>query len=99
MNPLIMKGRRQNGGQKRQQRRRPVSLNAREGTYVAAFNFDAETEMVKHASFARMGIDSSKGIVVRDLWSGQEWRIDPADDEHRIDLAPAKSKLLLFKHA
>ena len=75
------------------------ALSAREGTYVAAFNFDAETEIVKHASFARMGIDSSKGIVVRDLWSGQERRIDSADDEHRIDLAPAESKLLLFKHA
>jgi alpha-galactosidase len=38
-------------------------LSGKEGTYVAAFNFDAENESDKIASFARMGIDSSKGIV------------------------------------
>ncbi|OBZ09466.1 hypothetical protein [Bacillus sp. FJAT-26390] len=74
-------------------------LSAAEGTYVAAFNFDVENESAKLASFARMGIDSSKGIVVRDLWSGEEWRIETAGDEHRIALAPAESKLLLYRQA
>jgi alpha-galactosidase len=74
-------------------------LSGKEGTYVAAFNFDAENESDKIASFARMGIDSSKGIVALDLWSGQEWRIASEDAEHRIVLAPAESKLLLYKQA
>jgi hypothetical protein len=74
-------------------------LSAAEGTYVAAFNFDVDNESEKLASFARMGIDSSKGIVVRDLWSGQEYRIETDGDEHRIALAPAESKLLLYTQA
>lgn len=74
-------------------------LSGEEGTYVAAFNFDVENESVKVASFARTGIDSSKGIIALDLWSGQEWRIGPEDVEHRIVLAPAESKLLLYKQA
>ncbi|WP_419874560.1 alpha-galactosidase [Candidatus Pristimantibacillus sp. PTI5] len=73
------------------------TLRGEEGIYVAAFNFDEEKESVKLVSFARLGIDSSKGIVVRDLWSGQEQRIEGESVEYRMELAPAESKLLLFK--
>lgn len=74
-------------------------LRAVEGTYVAAFNFEVEKESLLHASFERMGIDSSKGIVVRDLWSGQEGQAVTAGDGHRIELAPSESKLLLYVQA
>lgn len=73
------------------------TLRGEEGIYVAVFNFDEEKESVKLVSFARLGIDSFKGIVVRDLWSGQEQRIEGESVEYRMELAPAESKLLLFK--
>ncbi|WP_054023397.1 alpha-galactosidase [Bacillus sp. FJAT-28004] len=74
-------------------------LSTEEGTYVAAFNFEAEKESILLASFARMGIDSSKGIVVRDLWSGQEGQLETEGDGYRIELAPSESKLLLYVQA
>lgn len=74
-------------------------LRAEEGTYVAAFNFEVEKESLLHASFARMGIDSSKGLVVRDLWSGQEGQAVTEGDGHHIELAPSESKLLLYVQA
>jgi alpha-galactosidase len=75
------------------------SLSTGEEIYVAAFNFDNENETVKFASFARIGIDSSKGIIVRDLWSGQEQRIEAGASEYRIELSASESKLLQFVQA
>lgn len=75
------------------------SLSAGEEVYVAAFNFDNENETVKSASFARIGIDSSKGIIVRDLWSGQEQRIEAGASEYRIELSASESKILQFVQA
>ncbi|WP_139992100.1 alpha-galactosidase [Paenibacillus paridis] len=75
------------------------SLSSGEEIYVAAFNFDNENETVKSASFARIGIDSSKGIIVRDLWSGQEQRIEAGASEYRIELSASESKLLQFVQA
>ncbi|WP_138754686.1 alpha-galactosidase [Paenibacillus sinopodophylli] len=74
-------------------------LHAEHGTYAAAFNFDGDAGSTIVASFARLGIDSSKGIVVRDLWSGQEVHLEAGSGEHGIELEPAESKLLLFKQA
>ncbi|WP_141500268.1 alpha-galactosidase [Paenibacillus luteus] len=75
------------------------SLSAGEDVYVAAFNFDNENETVKSASFARIGIDSSKGIIVRDLWSGQEQRVEAGALEYMIELSASESKLLQFVQA
>ncbi|WP_235235577.1 hypothetical protein [Paenibacillus alkaliterrae] len=45
----------------------------------------------------RLGIDSSKGLVLRDLWNGKEWSLEAGAEEHCTVLEPAESKLLLFK--
>ncbi|MGO4546929.1 alpha-galactosidase [Paenibacillus sp. 2TAB23] len=74
-------------------------LHTENGVYAAAFNFDGDTGCTILASFARLGIDSSKGIVVRDLWSGQELNLEAGSGEHGNELAPAESRLLLFKQA
>ncbi|CAM4325959.1 hypothetical protein FHS16_000861 [Paenibacillus endophyticus] len=75
------------------------ALHTENGVYAAAFNFDGDAGSTILASFARLGIDSSKGIVVRDLWSGQELNLEAGIGEHGIELAPAESRLLLFKQA
>jgi alpha-galactosidase len=74
-------------------------LSDEKGTWVAVFNFDAERGSEKILSFERMGIDSSKGIVVRDLWNGSESRIAAGTDMYHVELGPAESKLLLIKQA
>ncbi|OBZ17661.1 hypothetical protein [Bacillus sp. FJAT-26390] len=72
-------------------------LSDEKGTWVAAFNFDAECGSEKIISFERFGIDSSNGIVVRDLWNGREWSIEGGADMYRAELAPSESKLFLFR--
>ncbi|MCL6458480.1 MAG: alpha-galactosidase [Gorillibacterium sp.] len=71
-------------------------LRGEEGIFVAAFNFDVERESVKLASLERMGIDSAKEIIVRDIWNGHVCRLAAGSKEHRIELSPAESKLLLY---
>jgi alpha-galactosidase len=73
------------------------TLSDEKGTWVAVFNFDAERGIEKILSIKRLGIDSSKGIVVRDLWSGIESSIAGGTDIYRAELAPSESKLLLFR--
>lgn len=72
-------------------------LRDEEGTWVAVFNFDAERGSEKILSFERIGIDSSKGMVVRDLWNGSECSIAAGTDKYHLELGPSESKLLLFK--
>lgn len=71
-------------------------LSRESGTWVAAFNFDSEEEIVMIASFDRLGIDSSKGIIVRDIWSGTETVLTAGAEELPVKLEASESKLLLF---
>ncbi|WP_051251440.1 alpha-galactosidase [Paenibacillus harenae] len=71
-------------------------LAGENGTWVAAFNFNAGQETVMSASFDRLGIDSSKGITVRDLWSGTETTLAAGAEEWPIVMEASESKLLLF---
>lgn len=72
-------------------------LDGAEGTWIAVFNYDGERASEKIALFERLGIDSSRGLVVRDLWNGSEWQVAAGASELRMELAPSESKLLLIK--
>jgi hypothetical protein len=72
-------------------------LRDKEGTWVAVFNFDGDRGSEKIVSFERTGIDSAKGVVVRDLWTGEEWSVAAGIDNYRCELGPSESKLLLIK--
>ncbi|MFC5529399.1 alpha-galactosidase [Cohnella yongneupensis] len=73
------------------------TLSDEEGTWIAVFNFDEERGSEKILSFDRMGIDSSKEIVIRDLWNGSEWSNAAGTDKFHVELGPSESKLLLIK--
>ncbi|MGO4109239.1 alpha-galactosidase [Paenibacillus sp. YAF4_2] len=72
------------------------SLSGDGGTWVAVFNFDAGNGKSKTIDLSRVGIDGSKGLTVRDLWSGESFSLKPGTAEHLVELEPAESKLLFY---
>ncbi|GLX67623.1 alpha-galactosidase [Paenibacillus glycanilyticus] len=72
------------------------SLAGDGGTWVAVFNFDGENGKSKTIDLSRVGIDPSKGLTVRDLWSGESYSLKPGASEHVVELEPAESKLLFY---
>lgn len=72
------------------------SLAGDGGAWVAVFNFDAESGKSKEIDLSRVGIDGSKGLTVRDLWSGESFSLKPGSSKHAVELEPAESKLLYY---
>lgn len=72
------------------------SLSGDGGTWVAVFNFDAENGKSRTIDLSRVNIDGSKGLTVRDLWSGESFSLKPGTAEHLLELEPAESKSLFY---
>lgn len=64
--------------------------------YLAVFNFSGTEKKQMELSLERIGLQEAKAYIAKDLWSGEQMRVE---NEIRIELKEAQPKIFLLKEA